>query len=290
MPSPGLPDPAKAVTAADYVGALNALRIWAGSPSLRRLRELGGVTTTAGGDRIDALPPSTVSRLLNGQSLPGLPRLDFVRAFVTACLTAGALPAEQASPELARWIDQWRRIATDDGLERPTAAAERVPAPAPFARTRRHQLLGLPPRLLAGLAALIGIALLAGVLAVSWPEQASSGPGCDTPVGPHNVKIICGTRTATVNWYYYKEDNSIGHRWNAFAIGTDHRVWTTHQNEKGAWRPWRPIAGTWASKAVYAYLGAEDKRKTVSTFDRNNKKQCWAWDSPSRAYIKWECE
>jgi serine/threonine protein kinase len=121
------------------------------------------------------------------------------------------------------------------------------------------------------------------------PRKPKARNSCNTPVGPRNVKVICGTRTAIANWYYYKKDNTVGDRLNAFALGTDHRIWTSYRNERKVWQPWRPIAGSWGQKAVYAYLGSE-KRKTVLTLGRNNREQCWAWDSPTRDYIKWKCE
>ncbi|MFA1538238.1 NACHT domain-containing NTPase [Actinomadura monticuli] len=113
----GPPDPAGAASTAEFVGALVRLRRWAGEPSLSRLRTLGGRTATADGATIDALPKSTVSHVLRQ---PGkLPRWDFVRAFVTACLRYCDYPAESIPLELERW--RAARTALTDAPE-PAAA------------------------------------------------------------------------------------------------------------------------------------------------------------------------
>src|SRR3954462_4421521 len=66
-----------------FVESLKGLRRWAGQPSLRRLQQLGGTVRAVSGHEVPALPPSTVSSVLRR---PDLPRLEFVEAFVTACL------------------------------------------------------------------------------------------------------------------------------------------------------------------------------------------------------------
>ncbi|GIG66935.1 NB-ARC domain-containing protein [Phytomonospora endophytica] len=103
MGAPPPPDPATADAAA-FVASLSALRAWAGNPSLRSLRVLGGTTTTNGGDTVDALPVSTISYVLRGVRLPQLPRKSFVDAYVTACYrAAGREPADAPG----RWVEAW---------------------------------------------------------------------------------------------------------------------------------------------------------------------------------------
>jgi hypothetical protein len=77
---------------ADYVERLNHLRVWAGKPSLRCLAVLAGTAIRPDGHRVDRLPPSTVSDVLTGKRLPDLPRMELVRTYVAACLTACAVP------------------------------------------------------------------------------------------------------------------------------------------------------------------------------------------------------
>lgn len=101
------PDPAKATDAAAFVALLSALRSWAGNPSLRSLRVLGGTTVTNGGDTVDALPVSTISYVLRGVRLPQLPRKSFVDAYVTACFRAAAREPGEAP---ARWVEAWRAL------------------------------------------------------------------------------------------------------------------------------------------------------------------------------------
>jgi tetratricopeptide (TPR) repeat protein len=105
------PDPAAARTPQEFVAALNDLRLWAGNPSLRRLRQLGGRIPTTAGDMVDALPAATTSRLLRGGSLPGLPRMTFVRAYVMACCKFCVQPPEFAERQVATWLAAWRRLA-----------------------------------------------------------------------------------------------------------------------------------------------------------------------------------
>ena len=98
---PEPPDPTEAGTAADFVRSLTRLKQWAGEPPLSRLRSLGGETVTPDGATIDALPKSTTSHVL--RQTDKLPRWEFVRAFVTACLRYCDYPAELIPAELERW-------------------------------------------------------------------------------------------------------------------------------------------------------------------------------------------
>lgn len=86
------PDPATALTPAEFRQRMKALRSWAGRPSLRQLEQLGGVTRSAGGHRIKALPASTMSYVLSGRSGAWLPRLRFVEHYVASCLAASVQP------------------------------------------------------------------------------------------------------------------------------------------------------------------------------------------------------
>ncbi|HEX2314743.1 MAG TPA: hypothetical protein VHJ17_13460 [Thermomonospora sp.] len=115
----GPPDPTEAGTPEDFVRALARLRQWAGDPPLSRLRALGGQTMTPDGATVDALPKSTTSHVL--RQTDKLPRWEFVRAFVTACLRYCDHPAELIPAEVERW-----RAA------RTALAESAAPAPAPL--------------------------------------------------------------------------------------------------------------------------------------------------------------
>lgn len=95
------PDPREARSAAEYVAALNELRRWSGEPSLRRIKECAGkVASLDGRSMIDALPISTVSTVLRQTRLP---RMEFVAAFVSACLTYAGFPEGRIAGEVERW-------------------------------------------------------------------------------------------------------------------------------------------------------------------------------------------
>jgi hypothetical protein len=145
------PDPSTAITPAELVERLAELRVWSGSPSLRRLRQLAGHVVSPSGDVVDALPPSTSSYVLNGRGLPKLPRMEFVESYVSACLAACGRPQAEVAEEVDRWRLAWRALAStaltaaveSEVSEAPvtTAAtgAEELAAPilpAPRARSR----------------------------------------------------------------------------------------------------------------------------------------------------------
>ncbi|MEV7806303.1 helix-turn-helix transcriptional regulator [Microbispora sp. NPDC088329] len=166
------PDPAEAHSAEELIDLLKRLRTWAGQPSLRRLRHLAGRSASPDGHQVDALPASTVSYILNGRGLPGLPRLAFVEAYVAACLSACDLSPEEIEAQIARWQDAWRRIASPGDLEPATRQAEETtpsvhasgsvsePMPPDPMPTRPSRGRVLP----AGLAGLVAGALIATVV------------------------------------------------------------------------------------------------------------------------------
>ncbi|MEV4569449.1 NACHT domain-containing protein [Nonomuraea sp. NPDC049419] len=122
------PDPAQAGDAAEFVAALVRLRQWAGEPSLSRLRALGGQVTAADGALVDALPKSTTSHVL--RQTDRLPRWEFVRAFVTACLRSCEHPEELIGGELERWRAARAALA---GPAAPPPASPPAAAPPPDA-------------------------------------------------------------------------------------------------------------------------------------------------------------
>ncbi|MDP9792731.1 hypothetical protein J2S43_001243 [Catenuloplanes nepalensis] len=131
------PDPSGSDSPDEFTDALVALRVWAGKPSLRTLRDLA---RPAG-----SLPTSTVHEILGGRRLPNLPRLEFVEAYVRACLRAhgGAGPAGTEA-ELRRWRDAWRRL-TSDGLYTITFGPP-APSPEPMsALSRTRPADSMPP-------------------------------------------------------------------------------------------------------------------------------------------------
>jgi tetratricopeptide (TPR) repeat protein len=119
------PDPATATGPAEFVERLRELRLWAGAPSLRRLRQLAGTTVDAHGNRIDLLPVSTASRQLRGDRLP---RMEFVRAFVTACLRARGRGADTIAEQTERWHEAWLSVRRPGSPPAADPAPERRPA------------------------------------------------------------------------------------------------------------------------------------------------------------------
>jgi tetratricopeptide (TPR) repeat protein len=165
------PDPAGATTAAEFIERLAELRRWAGQPSLRELRRLAQRADPAHGD---ALPPTTVSWILNGNGLPGLPKIAFVDAFVSACLGARARPSAELRDELWRWRNAWRDAAA--GGETGAAGRHQLPMDITEFTGRHRELAELHH--LAGSAAgppVVAIEGMAGVgktrLAVHFAHQ-----------------------------------------------------------------------------------------------------------------------
>ncbi len=130
---PGPPDPTEAGSAEDFVRSLVRLKQWAGEPPLSRLRALGGQMVTPDGATIDALPKSTTSHVL--RQTDKLPRWEFVRAFVTACLRYSDHPAELIPAELERW--RTARTALAGPAARTPADASMTEAPVADAVTPR---------------------------------------------------------------------------------------------------------------------------------------------------------
>lgn len=123
LPGGGPPDPRVAAGPAEFVERLRELRLWAGEPPLRRLRQLAGTTVDANGVPIDALPTSTTSYLLRGERLP---RMEFVHAFVTACLRARGQDQASVTAQVDRWHEAWLRVRGS----RPPAPPPADPLPA----------------------------------------------------------------------------------------------------------------------------------------------------------------
>ncbi|GAA3204892.1 NACHT domain-containing protein [Nonomuraea helvata] len=139
---PSQPDPAQAGSVADFVRSLVQLRQWAGQPSLSRLRSLGGQTVTPDGAMVDALPKSTTSHVL--RQTDRLPRWDFVRAFVTACLRSCDVPDELIPEELERW--RAARTALAEPVAPPPSGAEERTSPAMPPEPREDHALELLSR------------------------------------------------------------------------------------------------------------------------------------------------
>jgi len=174
-----MPDPRHSGTPADFVAALAELRVWAGSPSLRRLRQVGGQVRSVSGDLVDALPPSTTSHILSGRGLPRMPRMEFVQSYVTACLSVAGTSSPDAEAALELWRGAWR------GLAEPARADEAGPADIPQPR-----YAGQAVPLLAG----VGEPPLDALLAeppqsAAWPVQVVTAsptqePAVEGPASP----------------------------------------------------------------------------------------------------------
>lgn len=133
------PDPAGAAGPAEFAQRLRTLRLWAGEPSLRRLRQLGGTTVDERGNEIDALPVSTLSHVLRENRLP---RMEFVRAFVTACLRARGRDPATIAAELERWHEAWLGLHGDP----PPTPAVAAPAAGPVPRQLPSDVVGFAGR------------------------------------------------------------------------------------------------------------------------------------------------
>ncbi|RKS72193.1 tetratricopeptide repeat protein [Actinomadura pelletieri DSM 43383] len=107
-----MPSAAGAEDAAAYLERLVRLRVWAGRPSLRRLASLSRSAAAPGGHMVDQLPRSTLSEVLNGKRLPQLPRMEFVEAFVAACLRARNVRQDVIDTVVERWLAEWWRLET----------------------------------------------------------------------------------------------------------------------------------------------------------------------------------
>jgi NACHT domain len=103
------PDPTKAYTPTEFVQSMVRLKDWAGQPSLSKLQQLGGQKVTPQGTKIDILPKSTISHVL--RKTDKLPRWDFVKAYITACLRYCEYPSDQIPVELERWRAARRVLA-----------------------------------------------------------------------------------------------------------------------------------------------------------------------------------
>lgn len=143
-----LPDPMAAASAAELAEALRRLRLWAGQPSLRRLRQLGGTVVDRAGREIDALPEATTSHVLRGHRPP---RAELLRALVTACLRARRRGPEEIAIQVERWHAAW--LSVNGQPPRADPATGSVPGSAPVPRQlppgvatftgRGHQLAAL---------------------------------------------------------------------------------------------------------------------------------------------------
>lgn len=170
-----LPEPAGATTPAEFAGRLRALRLWAGAPSLRQLRRLGGVRTAASGtDRVDALPESTSSYVLRGDR-PAT--AQFVRDFVAACLRARGIAPDRIAEQVERWHEAW--LVAVGGAAGKSAATEPAPNPAAAA-------LPVPRQLPADIADFTGRATELAVL-VGLPEQSAAVATTVVITGPAGV-------------------------------------------------------------------------------------------------------
>jgi hypothetical protein len=178
----------RARTPEDLRGQLVELRAWAGQPSLRHLRALGGRTVAASGHEVDRLPPSTISDVLSGRSGPRLPRWEFTAAFVAACLRAARWPKEDSPDYLETWRLAWRAVdsgAVDvagevagDGVAQPVlrpAPTQERPAAPEGARARFRG--GQRGRIAAGTALGLCVGIVASILATRPGGQTMLPPG-----------------------------------------------------------------------------------------------------------------
>lgn len=201
------PDPFRAQTPAEFVDALNHLRVWAGQPAYRQISRLAAQRPD-GRPAAEPLSPSTVQEVLAGKRLPRLPKLTFTESFVTACMRSRGATDQQAEAAVDRWRAAWRALATDEAPPPPPVDSDRPPA-----RRKRPLVaaLVLVAVFVAGAAAgSVGtwLATRDDVPATSaaGPDRQQTGecgPAVDRPAGPDIL-----TRPATENWW--TNDRRIG--------------------------------------------------------------------------------
>lgn len=189
-------------TPAEFVESLCALRRWAGEPSLRRIQQLAGTTTVAGGDVTYVLPRSTVSAVLRGDRLP---RADFVDAFVAACLTHRRRSPEEIADSVEEWLVAWRTLSAGPELTDSSGPQVSGPGGGPDAdsatptgaasSTGAASGPSIPPTLAAvpGPAVVPGSALVTGLVVATGPA-AGSRPAAPTAVSGSSV--VAGTTAA----------------------------------------------------------------------------------------------
>ncbi len=99
-----------------FLVELRKLRDCSGRPSFRKLSALAErrIAAAPPEGRPEPLPPSTVSEVLAGKRLPGLPRWGFVEANVVACLRASGEHPGTVAAETARWRERWSALAADE--------------------------------------------------------------------------------------------------------------------------------------------------------------------------------
>jgi hypothetical protein len=181
-------DEAAPTTIADFRARLRALRAAAGDPSYAAL----GAAARGGGAM---LAKATLSEFCRDVHPHRLPRQDFVRAFVRACLTCTGASTEHVDAEVARFDRWWTALVLDLGLTpppppAPTLGDQRAEAvddatPSPTRRTwQRWAVIALAVTL----AGAGGFA--AGVLTTTgWSYPWSSDPSlslgpCAEAIGP----------------------------------------------------------------------------------------------------------
>lgn len=89
----GTPDPLPIATPVEFAQALNAVHVWAGAPSLRKLQDYSG----------GVLRRATISDMLNTKKVEEtqrIPDLDRCIAFVRLC----------GIREVDDWVSAWRRL------------------------------------------------------------------------------------------------------------------------------------------------------------------------------------
>lgn len=118
----GRPDPGLVGSVPEYVRELRKLKLWAGNPSLERLRRLTG------------FPRSTLSDALNPKRST-LPAIDLVRALVEAC--------GRTDREAETWLTAWRRVAAAQGeVGEPPASTEHPPSSSSGLVPRQLPVIG----------------------------------------------------------------------------------------------------------------------------------------------------
>lgn len=181
------PDPTGVSSQTELAARLRALRIWAGRPSLKRLRALGGGRLAAYGDHeLDSLPESTTSYVLRGDRPASA---DFVRSFVAACLRVRQRDPAEIGELVDRWHQAWVAVANGAGQADDGRA---VAGPPPDA--------SVPRQLPADVAGFAGrgeeLAALNGVLSGSGRAATTVVIAGPAGVGKTTLAVHAGHRLA----------------------------------------------------------------------------------------------
>ncbi|MFE5563901.1 hypothetical protein ACFQ68_02825 [Amycolatopsis japonica] len=165
------------VTIEQFRERMRTLRAECGNPTQAEMRQ--AIATF----KVDKLPRATLSEFLNDVRAHSLPRWEFVRAFVAACLLCKGKPSAMVSEELLLWAAWWTGVNRLDGDPPPSAplattleAVEPPPTDSPDPEPERAEVSHGRFRTVLIVATSTVIGLAAGAALTGWWLRPSTGP------------------------------------------------------------------------------------------------------------------